>query len=53
LYYKDQLILTGEINDVGAAIMTNVPQSYRTGIELIASYKPVSFFNGKSTELSA
>lgn len=44
MYYKDQLILTGEINDVGAAIMTNVPQSYRTGLELIASYKPVSFF---------
>jgi iron complex outermembrane receptor protein len=31
--YKDQLILTGRINDVGAAIMTNVPKSYRMGLE--------------------
>ena len=32
--YKDQLVLTGEINDVGAAIRTNVDNSYRTGIEI-------------------
>ncbi len=34
--YKNQLILTGEINDVGANIRQNVPDSYRTGIELQA-----------------
>lgn len=33
MIYRDQLILTGRINDVGAAIMTNEPKSYRTGIE--------------------
>jgi len=32
--YNDQLVLTGEINDVGSPIMVNVPDSYRTGIEL-------------------
>jgi iron complex outermembrane receptor protein len=32
--YKDQLIQTGEINDVGAPIMVNVDDSYRAGIEL-------------------
>jgi iron complex outermembrane receptor protein len=32
--YKDQLILTGEINDVGAYVRQNVPDSYRAGIEL-------------------
>ena len=32
--YRDQLILTGKINNVGSAIMTNVPKSYRQGIEL-------------------
>ena len=32
--YKNQLVLTGEVNDVGAGIRTNVPDSYRTGIEL-------------------
>ncbi len=44
MYYNDQLVLTGEINNVGAAIMTNAPKSYRAGIELIAQYKPVYFF---------
>lgn len=39
MLYKDQLILTGEINDVGSAIMTNVDDSYRAGIELIAGIK--------------
>ena len=33
MHYRDQLILTGRINDVGSAIMTNVPKSYRMGFE--------------------
>ena len=37
MYYKNQLVLTGEINDVGYAIMNNVPSSYRAGIELSAA----------------
>lgn len=44
MYYDKQLVLTGEINSVGAAIMTNVDKSYRTGIELISTYRPVKFF---------
>lgn len=36
--YKDQLVMTGKINNVGAAIMTNVPTSYRTGIEVVAGF---------------
>jgi len=32
--YKDQLVLTGKINNVGDPVMVNVPKSYRTGIEL-------------------
>ncbi|SFR38313.1 iron complex outermembrane recepter protein [Robiginitalea myxolifaciens] len=35
--YKDQLVLTGELNDVGAPIRANVGDSYRLGIELDAS----------------
>ncbi|TCZ74186.1 TonB-dependent receptor [Flaviaesturariibacter aridisoli] len=31
--YKDQLVLTGKLNDVGDAIRVNVPKSYRLGIE--------------------
>ena len=37
--YKDQLVLTGEINNVGAPIFTNVPESFRAGIEVQAGWK--------------
>lgn len=40
MYYRNQLVLTGEINDVGAYTRTNVPISYRTGIELQGAYVP-------------
>lgn len=34
MFYKNQLVITGQINDVGEAIRINVPKSYRMGIEL-------------------
>lgn len=37
MYYTDQLILTGEINNVGSTILTNVSESYRQGIEIETS----------------
>ncbi len=37
--YTNQLIITGELNDVGAAIRTNVSDSYRRGIELSTGIK--------------
>jgi len=40
MFYKDQLVPTGQLSSVGYAIMTNVEKSYRTGIELTASVKP-------------
>ncbi len=46
--YKDQLVLTGEINDVGAAIMVNVPKSYRAGIEIDGGVKFLKIFEFKS-----
>ncbi len=33
--YKNQLVLTGALNDVGSSIRTNVDNSYRAGVELI------------------
>lgn len=39
MLYKDQLIQTGAINNVGDAIMTNIEDSYRTGIEIEAGIK--------------
>lgn len=38
MYYKDQLILTGQINDVGGYTRTNAKESYRAGAELEAGY---------------
>ena len=35
--YKDQLVLTGEIDEVGAPIRENVGDSYRLGLELEAN----------------
>jgi iron complex outermembrane receptor protein len=37
MLYKNQLVLTGKINDVGAYTRTNIDHSYRAGIELQAS----------------
>ncbi len=37
--YKNQLVLTGALNDVGGSIRTNVDNSHRTGIELTGGYK--------------
>lgn len=41
--YKDQLVLTGEVNDVGAYTRTNIPRSYRLGAELQANATPISW----------
>lgn len=38
MYYKNQLILTGQINDVGGYTRTNAKESYRAGVELEAGY---------------
>jgi len=38
MQYKNQLILTGKINDVGAYTRTNLPNSRRLGVEIEASY---------------
>ena len=42
--YKDQFVLTGELNDIGEAIAKNVGKSYRLGIELEAAWQPVDWF---------
>ena len=42
--YKNQFVLTGEINDIGEMVSANSGRSYRFGIELEAAYKPVDWF---------
>jgi len=39
--YTDQLVLTGELNDVGAALRTNVASSHRAGVELMFAVQPL------------
>ena len=36
--YQDQLVLTGELDDVGAPIRANVGDSYRLGLEIDANF---------------
>lgn len=49
--YKDQLILTGAVNDVGSYIRENVPDSYRAGVELQSSvyFSPEFQWSGNAT----
>ncbi len=37
--YEDQLVLTGDVNDVGSSLRMNVSESYRVGIELEGAIK--------------
>ncbi|GHT16934.1 TonB-dependent receptor [Bacteroidia bacterium] len=37
--YTNQLILTGKTNEIGEPLTTNIPTSYRTGIELAVAAK--------------
>lgn len=43
MYYRNQLILTGKINDIGEMLTENIPLSFRSGIELMGSIKPVDW----------
>jgi iron complex outermembrane receptor protein len=42
MIYKNQLVLTGKLNDVGEYTRTNIENSYREGIELDAGYRILS-----------
>ena len=48
MYYHNQLILTGKINDVGEYTRTNVPSSYRAGIELQGKANVLSWLNASA-----
>ncbi|MCI4671707.1 MAG: TonB-dependent receptor [Bacteroidia bacterium] len=45
MYYQNQLVLTGALNDVGANIRQNVDASYRAGIEVVAQTKLTDWLN--------
>jgi iron complex outermembrane receptor protein len=50
--YKNQLITTGEVNDVGAYIRENVKKSRRFGIELTNVFNTKDFYINSSLSLS-
>lgn len=43
--YTDQLVQSGQLNDIGESVFLNVPDSYRCGVELMAGLKPCRFFD--------
>lgn len=51
MYYENQLVLNGQINNVGEFIRTNSGQSYRTGIEvgLVAKISNTLQLSGNAT----
>jgi iron complex outermembrane receptor protein len=54
MLYKNQLVLTGQLNDVGEATRKNVPDSYRLGVEFDGKLKVTDQINwAASASLSA
>jgi len=51
MLYHDQLVLNGEVNDVGAYTRVNVDESYRLGLELAGGVQILPFlrFDGNVT----
>ncbi len=43
MLYRDQLVPTGELSNVGYPIMTNVRDSYRAGVEIVTAVRPAEF----------
>lgn len=41
--YKDQLVPTGKLNEVGYKLMSNVDESYRLGMEIQVGLRPLSW----------
>ncbi len=48
--YKDQLVLTGELNEIGEPVADNIANSYRMGVELMAG---VNLSCGLSWDINA
>ena len=51
--YRDQLVLTGALNDVGSSLRTNVPQSYRRGVEINLNTQYDKLHIGVSSTISS
>lgn len=45
MFYRDQLVQTGELSDTGELLSRNVPDSYRRGVELTLSANATKWFS--------
>jgi iron complex outermembrane receptor protein len=43
MFYTDQLVLTGQLDNVGYPIRKNIGKSYRIGVELAVSWQPLKW----------
>jgi iron complex outermembrane receptor protein len=43
--YSNQLILSGKISEIGEALTSNIPDSYRTGVELTGGVRLTSWLD--------
>ena len=43
--YNNQLILTGKLSDIGESLTSNIKESYRAGIELMAGFRVGKFMD--------
>lgn len=50
MYYRDQLALNGQLNDVGEYMRINIDKSYRLGLEVVGG---MEFDNGLEVQLNA
>lgn len=41
MHYSDQLVATGKFSDVGELLLSNIPDSYRMGLEMTLGYTPI------------
>ena len=48
MYYRNQLVNNGRLNDIGYPLTENVPESYRAGIEFSGTLKFISKFELKA-----
>ena len=49
MLYKNQLVPTGQLNDVGSTLRTNVDDSYRIGLEFDGRWAPTRWFSWGAT----
>lgn len=45
MLYHNQFVQTGQKSDIGESLTTNIPKSYRMGIELEAAYRPFDWLS--------